>query len=85
VRKWLLGISTVLRNENGSIAGALLLWRRNVRREFQGLEPCLVCYSIVHPSNSSLPRMNCRTCKQKFHPQVRGKAKEKKKEKKLYV
>lgn len=68
-RKWLLGISTMLRNENGSIAEALLLWRRNVTREFEGLEPCLVCYSIVHPSSSTLPRMACKTCKLKFHSQ----------------
>lgn len=66
-RKWVLSITMLLRNENGSLAEALALWRRNVEKEFQGLEPCCICYSVVHPSNSSLPSMHCKTCSQCLH------------------
>ena len=47
---------------------AILLWKRNVDKEFEGLEPCPICYSIVHPRNFSLPSIVCQTCNNKFHP-----------------
>jgi len=33
----------------------------------QGVEECLICYSIIHPANGQLPRMACRTCAKRFH------------------
>ena len=33
----------------------------------QGVEECLICYSIVHPANGQLPKMPCRTCAKCFH------------------
>ncbi len=27
----------------------------------------MICFSVIHSSNYSLPKMNCKTCKKKFH------------------
>ncbi len=35
MRKWLLSISAFLRNQNGSVAEAITLWKKNVDREFE--------------------------------------------------
>lgn len=67
LRKWLLSIMAFLRNHNGSVAEALDLWKRNAEREFSGQEDCLICYSIIQPSNGQLPKLSCRTCRKKFH------------------
>ncbi|KAJ7543989.1 hypothetical protein O6H91_09G060900 [Diphasiastrum complanatum] len=68
LRKWILSMAAFLRNQNGAVAEAILVWKRNVDREFEGVEECPICYSIIHTSNHSLPRLACRTCKHKFHP-----------------
>ena len=68
LRKWLLSISAFLRNQNATLAAAVELWRRNVDQEFAGVEPCLICYSVVSSTNGQLPRLECRTCHIRFHP-----------------
>nr|ADF43172.1 294687m [Chlamydomonas reinhardtii] len=68
LRKWLLSISTFLRHQNGSVADAICLWRRNVDSEFAGVEACLICYSVISSVNAQLPRLVCRTCGVRFHP-----------------
>ncbi|KAL4457478.1 hypothetical protein ABPG75_012343 [Micractinium tetrahymenae] len=67
LRKWLLSISAFLRMQNGSVAEAISLWKRNVDKEFEGQEECLICYSIIQPTNGQLPRLGCRTCRKRFH------------------
>eukprot|EP01083_Nonionella_stella_P201103 735903_1 len=66
---WLLNIMKILRSENGSIREAVLLWKANVDKHFEGVEECPICYSVIHPSTRSLPRVSCRTCSGKFHPE----------------
>ena len=39
-----------------------------VPQEFEGVEPCLICYSVIASTNSALPRLQCRTCSVRFHP-----------------
>nr|BCL66166.1 hypothetical protein [Volvox reticuliferus] len=68
LRKWLLSIATFLRHQNSSVADAILLWRRNVDSEFEGVEACLICYSVISSVNGQLPRLVCRTCNVRFHP-----------------
>lgn len=49
---------------------ALLLFKRNVEAKFSGYDEdstCAVCYSIVSPTDHSLPTKPCKTCKKKFH------------------
>ncbi|PWA23009.1 hypothetical protein CCH79_00001849 [Gambusia affinis] len=66
-RNWMLQLSTYLTHQNGSIMEGLALWRNNVDKRFEGIEDCMICFSVIHGSNYSLPKKACRTCKKKFH------------------
>ncbi|PKA66874.1 E3 ubiquitin-protein ligase listerin [Apostasia shenzhenica] len=66
-RKWLLSLTAFIRNQNGAIAEAIRIWKSNFDKEFEGVEECPICYSIIHTTNHSLPRLACKTCKHKFH------------------
>lgn len=66
-RKTLLGMTTLLRAKDGTLAEAVELWRRNLDKTFQGVEECPICYSVLHLVTAARPRMQCRTCKNLFH------------------
>ncbi|XP_075053231.1 E3 ubiquitin-protein ligase listerin [Mixophyes fleayi] len=66
-RNWMLQLNTYLTHQNGSIMEGLALWKNNVDKRFEGVEDCMICFSVIHGSNYSLPRKACRTCKKKFH------------------
>uniref|UniRef100_A0A8C5BLS8 E3 ubiquitin-protein ligase listerin n=1 Tax=Gadus morhua TaxID=8049 RepID=A0A8C5BLS8_GADMO len=66
-RNWMLQLSTYLTHQNGSIMEGLALWKNNVDKRFEGVEDCMICFSVIHGSNYSLPKKACRTCKKKFH------------------
>jgi hypothetical protein len=62
MRKWLLSVSAFLRTTNRGVADAIAMWRSNVESEFAGVEPCLICYSVVATTNAALPKLKCHTC-----------------------
>ncbi|XP_059506349.1 E3 ubiquitin-protein ligase listerin isoform X2 [Stegostoma tigrinum] len=66
-RNWMLQLNTFLNLQNGSIMEGLALWKSNVDKRFEGTEECMICFSVIHGSNYSLPKKACRTCKKKFH------------------
>ena len=66
-RLWQRQISTMLLSQNGSISDALLRWKENVDKVFEGVEECPICYMIVHASTGHLPKQECKTCHNKFH------------------
>ncbi|CAH8358759.1 unnamed protein product [Eruca vesicaria subsp. sativa] len=66
-RKWLMSMQMFVRNQNGALAEAIRIWKRNSDKEFEGVEDCPICYSVIHTVNHSLPRRACVTCKYKFH------------------
>lgn len=66
-RKWLLSMLSFVRNQNGALAEAIQIWKNNFDKEFEGVEECPICYSVIHTVNHNLPRMACKTCKHKFH------------------
>ncbi|XVF20393.1 hypothetical protein REPUB_Repub11eG0194700 [Reevesia pubescens] len=66
-RKWLMSMMLFVRNQNGALAEAIRIWKRNFDKEFEGVEECPICYSVIHTVNHSLPRLACKTCKHKFH------------------
>jgi len=66
-RRWSLQIHQLLSNCDGTIMDGIRLWKRNVDREFEGVEECSICYSVVHVVDQSLPKMLCHTCHQTFH------------------
>ena len=64
---WTLLNVTMLHLQNGSLQNGVLLWKRNVDKRFEGVDDCMVCFSVIHNSNYQLPRLTCRVCKKKFH------------------
>ncbi|KAG5403658.1 hypothetical protein IGI04_009777 [Brassica rapa subsp. trilocularis] len=66
-RKWLMSMLMFVRNQNGALSEAIRIWKRNSDKEFEGVEDCPICYSVIHTANHSLPRRACVTCKYKFH------------------
>ena len=49
------------------IVDGLTLWKRNVDKKFEGVEECMICFSVVHGTNYQLPTIICRVCKKRFH------------------
>mmetsp|Transcript_21384 Transcript_21384/g.46620 ORF Transcript_21384/g.46620 Transcript_21384/m.46620 type:complete len:1635 (-) Transcript_21384:5604-10508(-) len=66
-RRWVLQINRLLSTQDGTLLDAITLWKCNMDREFQGLEPCPICYTVLHVGDHSLPNIQCSTCKNKFH------------------
>jgi len=66
-RKWLLSMTTLLLTQDGTLLDAVLLWKNYLDKHFEGVECCPICYSIFHISNYSLPNLQCKTCRNKFH------------------
>ena len=67
LRRWMLGISVILKHQNGAVAQGLLQWHRNIDAEFAGIEPCPICYAVIQPVDQQKPRLRCRQCSNKFH------------------
>jgi hypothetical protein len=66
-RKWNMVLQTSVSNQNMTVLEALLLWKQNADRRFEGIEDCPICYSVIQLSDRSLPNQTCKTCKHKFH------------------
>eukprot|EP00054_Salpingoeca_dolichothecata_P022244 m.145265 g.145265 ORF g.145265 m.145265 type:complete len:137 (-) comp24272_c0_seq2:38-448(-) len=66
-RNWLLQMITFLSNQNGSVLDAVLMWKQNIDKRFEGVEDCTICYSVIHGTNCQLPNQRCKTCKNAFH------------------
>jgi len=66
-RTWILGMSGILTHQNGAVAQGLLQWQRNIAAEFVGVEPCPICYAVIHPVDRRKPSMRCRQCDNAFH------------------
>ena len=66
-KRWSLQITLMLNSQGGTLQDALLLWKDNVDKEFDGVEPCPVCYSVLHVKTHKLPALECKTCHNRFH------------------
>lgn len=69
-RAWILAVRQLIAGKNGLVFDALLLFKSNVEAKFSGFDEdstCAVCYSIVSPTDRTLPTKPCKTCKKKFH------------------
>ncbi|CAD5117342.1 DgyrCDS6126 [Dimorphilus gyrociliatus] len=67
-RKWILQMTTFLSLQNGTLLESLLIWKNNVKKLFDDVEECTICFSVLHPTNYQLPKLQCSTCRKKFHP-----------------
>eukprot|EP00636_Phaeomonas_parva_P006939 CAMPEP_0118877960 /NCGR_PEP_ID=MMETSP1163-20130328/18062_1 /TAXON_ID=124430 /ORGANISM="Phaeomonas parva, Strain CCMP2877" /LENGTH=246 /DNA_ID=CAMNT_0006813733 /DNA_START=1 /DNA_END=741 /DNA_ORIENTATION=+ len=66
-RRWTLQIVTLLSLRDGTILDAVAMWKRNLDKAFEGVEPCPICYSTLHFKTNSLPNVSCGTCRHRFH------------------
>lgn len=66
-RRWLLNCNAIMASQNGSILDALIAWKQNVDKHFEGVEECAICYSVIGVMDRSLPNKTCKTCKNTFH------------------
>ncbi|KAE9416435.1 hypothetical protein Angca_009130 [Angiostrongylus cantonensis] len=66
-KKWLLQLTAYLFHQNGSTVEGIMMWRRNVDRDVEGAEACTICMMTIHSTNHQLPKVKCRSCKNKFH------------------
>ncbi|GAM27077.1 hypothetical protein SAMD00019534_102520 [Acytostelium subglobosum LB1] len=64
-RKWLLSMTSLLLTQDGSILDVCLLWKSSLDKHFQGVDLCPICYSLFF--NGTIPKFQCKTCKNKFH------------------
>lgn len=65
-RSWLLQLTRFLAHQNGPLLDGIDLWRKNIDKRFEGVEKCMICFSILH-SNYQLPKKKCQTCLKMFH------------------
>lgn len=68
-KRWELQIIQLLSMQDGSVVDAVMFLKKNMDKEFEGVEPCPICYSILQPKSMSLPSLCCPTCSNKFHNQ----------------
>ncbi|CAJ1944229.1 unnamed protein product [Cylindrotheca closterium] len=66
-KRWALQITQILNTQGGTLGDALMLWKDNVDKEFEGVEPCPVCYSVLHVKTHKQPTVECNTCHNRFH------------------
>jgi hypothetical protein len=66
-RRWVLQIIQLMSMQDGSVVDAVLLWKCNIEKELEGVEPCPICYCTLHTKTLCLPTMACSTCNNKFH------------------
>lgn len=69
LRRWKLQIIHLLKEQDGAVIDAILLWKRNVEKEFEGVEPCPICYNVLDIKTNSLPTLQCSVCSNRFHKQ----------------
>lgn len=67
LRRWMLSMTALLRSQNGALSAAIDLWHSNCARQFEGVEECLICYSIIQAEGGQLPKLSCRTCSKRYH------------------
>lgn len=67
-RSWILKMSAKLFNGSCSLWDCVELFEQNIKRHFDGVEPCPICYAVVSAANNKLPEMRCAVCRNSlFH------------------
>ncbi|OIR56855.1 MAG: RING Zn-finger domain-containing protein, partial [Amphiamblys sp. WSBS2006] len=69
-KRWneiVLASKAVLTNPAVFIAESVVLWKENMQKYFEGVEPCPVCYSIIEMTEKSIPDRKCGVCGYLFH------------------
>ena len=38
-----------------------------MEKRFEGVEECMICFYVLHGATYQLPKLQCRTCKKRYH------------------
>ena len=66
-RRWLLSITSIFMTQDGSVLDACLLWKSVLDQHLEGVENCVICYSVQHHATNALPNLPCGNCSAIFH------------------
>lgn len=67
-KAWMMKMSVMLFDGSNSLWDCIQLFGENVKRHFDGVEPCVICYAVVSADNNRLPDESCAVCRNsKFH------------------
>ena len=66
-RRWLLNCNGIMASQNGTLLDALMAWKQNIDKHFEGVEECAICYCVIGSLDRALPNKTCKTCKNRFH------------------
>lgn len=64
---WELQMYALLSAKDASIVHALQFFKDNLDKLFEKVEPCPICFAIIHMTDRSLPSFACGRCRNKFH------------------
>jgi len=67
IKNWQMLLTGMVNNQNANITEAFMLLAINLCKHYQGIDECPICYSVVHPTKKTLPKVKCSTCRGKFH------------------
>ena len=67
LKNWQMLRRGMINNSNATLAEAVMLLAINIGKHYEGMDECPICYSVVHPSKKTLPKVKCQTCRGKFH------------------
>lgn len=67
-RAWILKMSVMLFSGSSNLWDCVQLFGQNIKKHFDGVEPCPICYAVVSSVNNRLPEMRCAVCRNSlFH------------------
>jgi len=71
-RAWQFKLACFMSKAEVGIVEALNTWKKLVDQEFEGVEACAICYSVVYGGagggdSKALPKIYCKVCKHKYH------------------
>jgi hypothetical protein len=72
-RMWELQMMTLLSSKDGSLLQALQFWKENLDKTFENVEPCPICFAVIHITNRGLPNMTWFVALQRVDVCARGK------------
>ena len=61
-RSWLVKATVLLFGGGAGLWASVKLLCDNITKEFEGVEPCPICYAVVHATSHKLPDMSCVVC-----------------------
>lgn len=65
-RHWLMRLTTFINQRDGNIIQGIENWKRGLDKKFDGLDDCMICFSLVD-NYRKLPKHSCKNCKKKVH------------------